>query len=461
MSESAGNRARSLHKLRINWGEVAVIVGGLATAAASATLAYVILALWALRGAKCALQALALSLLITMSNPALIEDVGNVLRWIVVLSAAGRILVDTLRYKKIPQSVGVLILFFLVAFMLSLSTSYEAVLSVIKLCVFTLGAAAVILGFHLTRHEYVYWKSWFFTLSFAVITLSLPTYFFDEIGRYQNGIGFQGILNHPQAYGVFLAPTLAWITGALLFKEVKRDGLLLFLVGTGWLLLVATLARTALLSVCLGLLVTVIAGALARRRDWASTLRSLFLRKRSVPVLVACLMALVMIGVNYQSSISQFLLKYDGYSRALERQGYSAGSIAGALYGSRQFMITRSFENFKEHPWMGIGFGLASEQERFSVERTNFMNIPVNASVEKGFLPTAVLEEVGILGALFFFVFVISLIRPVVSTGSLTALWLLLTCILINLGEMVIFSFGGIGLYTWLMIGFARIFPAR
>ena len=442
--------------LKVNQLEVAAILATLGSAVVSANFVYVVLALWALRGVRSALQALTLSLLVTVSNPALVAEVGNVLRWVVMLTAAGRIFFDTFRYGKIPHSLSALFLFSSAVLLISLTSSYATTLSIFKVGVFTIGTSAVILGFHLNRGEHEYWTSWFFTLALTVIVLSIPTYFIEEVGRHKNGRGFQGILQHPQTYGVFLASTLSWLTGALLFREVKRNGLVLFTVAIGWLLLVATLARTAFLSVWLGLLAATIVAVLARRKDWALTLKRLFLGKWSVPFLVVSLMAVAGAAVGFQSTVSEFLLKYDGSALVLERQGYSASTIAGAMYGSRRNMIAQSFDNFEKHPWTGIGFGMASEQEEFLVERANYLNIPVRASIEKGFLPTAVLEEVGIFGAVFLLVFLLSLIRPVISHGSLAALWLILTCVIINMGEVVIFSFGGIGLYNWLMIGLSR-----
>jgi hypothetical protein len=83
------------------------------------------------------------------------------------------------------------------------------------------------------------------------------------------------------------------------------------------------------------------------------------------------------------------------------------------------------------------------------------MGLPISAPVEKGFLPTAILEEVGIPGALGFLGLFLTLLYRVYRTGDQPWAAVLLTSIFVNLGEALFFSLGGLGLYFWIWIGLA------
>ena len=68
---------------------------------------------------------------------------------------------------------------------------------------------------------------------------------------------------------------------------------------------------------------------------------------------------------------------------------------------------------------IGIGFGVASDRENFIVKESKNINIPLGASTEKEFLPTALLEEVGIVGTFLFLLFLFELMKPIIKFGDL------------------------------------------
>ena len=81
------------------------------------------------------------------------------------------------------------------------------------------------------------------------------------------------------------------------------------------------------------------------------------------------------------------------------------------------------------------------------------MGIPVSAPVEKGFLPTAILEEIGMLGTVLFLIFIAFLTNAVVEGSDIRWAGMYFGCLFVNVGEAVFFSVGGIGLLYWLLIG--------
>jgi O-antigen ligase len=118
-----------------------------------------------------------------------------------------------------------------------------------------------------------------------------------------------------------------------------------------------------------------------------------------------------------------------------------------AVFESRMPLIESSWRVFVQRPWTGIGFGTSIDPQ-FVANATLF-----SAPTEKGFLPTALLEEVGIIGALPFAVFLIAFFVHYWKIRNIIALGMMACLLLLNLGEMMFFALGGMGLYSWSLIG--------
>jgi hypothetical protein len=127
-------------------------------------------------------------------------------------------------------------------------------------------------------------------------------------------------------------------------------------------------------------------------------------------------------------------------------------SIGDAFQLSRLELIDQSMENFRKNPMMGIGFG-APSSEFSHVEE--FGGITISARAEKGFLPAAILEETGIIGALWVSALLFVIVATQLKNGSAVLLWPMLAGIMMNLGEAMFFAMGGLGLFVWMMIGLA------
>ena len=80
-----------------------------------------------------------------------------------------------------------------------------------------------------------------------------------------------------------------------------------------------------------------------------------------------------------------------------------------------------------------------------------FKGIPVSAPIEKGILPLAILEEVGVFGFIFFMIWILILIRLAIN-NSFRTLIVLLTILLFNLGEAGLFSANGYGMLYLIVI---------
>jgi hypothetical protein len=86
---------------------------------------------------------------------------------------------------------------------------------------------------------------------------------------------------------------------------------------------------------------------------------------------------------------------------------------------------------------------------------TYFYGIPISAPVEKGFLPTAILQEGGVLGGGLLTLIIALLSRRAWRNTDLRWRAMFVACLAINAGECVFMSPGGIGMFDWLLLGLA------
>jgi hypothetical protein len=423
---------------------MAAIIGFQLLGPEAATITYVGLAAWALRGAGSSIQALTLAWLVTFLNPAIFpgSDHALILRWLVVGTAFGRVTLNVLMAlaPTVPSPIVPLLAFVAVAAAASVVTSHILSISVFRLLTFLIGSFTVLCAFHQSGHKLAQCHDWF-TALFAVVILASAPLMFHEVGSWYTG-WLQGILNHSQAYGVFLAMAVAYATGRFLF-DGHRSWWLLAVAVAGIVSLFESQARVGALALFGGLALAVL---IQLFRHVVNPVRF-----RLPKVILALtpffgMIILIFVAVGYvPGPLHDFVYKYN------------ASDLASAFEQSRGFLIDRSIENFRENPILGIGFGIPSDPELLRIRRDPLLGVPVSVPIEKGFAPTALLEENGVVGGFAFAIFLIVLLRPAFAIESMAPLWLALTGLMVNLGEALIFSFGGMGMLVWLMLGFSRV----
>ena len=399
------------------------------------------LAAYALRGTRQTLEAFTvLTLLLLLGNSYI--SLG---RWLVLFACFGRIAWDTIMEDApFPPILVPVSLFSLTIFVFAFLVSYIPAVSVLKIVTFYMGLATIMTAFYRTPHLRNYWFSWFFTLAMFIILASVPLFGF-PYGYRKTGTGFQGILSHPQTYGIVAAIITALFTGLILFNN-KRSNLLVFAALLGWVGIFTSQARTSLLATVVGLLLSICIGSLLNDK-WRSAVGNAFSGSKILVVVVTALSVAILMGPAIQDGVKKFLLKDDGDA-----------SVVASLQDSRGGLIELSMQNFYGQPITGIGFGVPSDPSRLHI-KTGPFGLPTGASVEKGFMPSAVLEETGLAGAFLILYIIFSLFRPVLRHGGMTILWVMLVCLIVNGGEMVFFAIGGgTGAYLWLMLGFCHFF---
>src|ERR1039457_3751889 len=189
------------------------------------SLVYAAICILALLGPKQAIQALAINYVMLPRNPVLYHLPGEVswLRWIILLVAGLRVL--PLISKCVLRILLYLFLFYLVVVGLAWMESPNFIISLLKITIFTSGVAVKLTAFScLDKLELEDFKKWFFCLIAALLILSLPTLFISSIGFARNGRGFQGLLNHPQAFALLVVPIATYMVAELLLKK-ERSGI--------------------------------------------------------------------------------------------------------------------------------------------------------------------------------------------------------------------------------------------
>ncbi len=86
------------------------------------------------------------------------------------------------------------------------------------------------------------------------------------------------------------------------------------------------------------------------------------------------------------------------------------------------------------------------------VTREPVFGLPVGASIEKGNMYSAILEEIGFAGFLLFAGLLVVLLNSICRSGQLEMVWLFFCALLVNIGEAVLFSPNGIGLLVWMLV---------
>lgn len=405
---------------------------------------FLLLAAWALREPRAGIEALTLSWLALYLNPGLyaLSEHATTLRWLVVTAAFTSATTAAVRTGAgVPKAWIWVVAFVVVAGVLSACTSYAPTISLLKLLSFFVATTTVLFSFHLARRDDDYWDVWFPTFFVVVLLVSFPLIVRDA-GYVVNQRGFQGILNQPQAYGIFIAPFLAWLASSLALGQ-KRGAIYSVSIVLAVVSLWATQSRTAGIAVVAGLIVALSARLPRRPRPALPSLQSM---ARQFLLASLVLVTGILNATDLERRLRSFVLK-----------GEISSSITESLDASRGAVVERSWANFVERPVLGNGFGVGSDQASFEVSRDALFRLPVEAPIEKSLVITAVLEEVGLVGSFFWLALVASVVRPILARGApVPVATLAFSALAVNLGENVFFSVGGMGLLVWLLLGAAQ-----
>jgi hypothetical protein len=282
---------------------------------------------------------------------------------------------------------------------------------------------------------------WFF---FIIALISFALHFVPVIGYAHDGRGLQGILNHPQLFGVIFSILSSALLIFLLNQKIfSLKTIFLFTVFIFYLMLTfLSASRTALFSFFFSVLIFIFCSIFFKKQNFFKTY-NFFGNKNFRYLSILVVLFSIFFYINYYNFFFDFFDK-----------GQSATNILEAYSMSRLIAIEPVIQNIKTSWLTGIGFGLPSFKT-FSSYNEISLEFLSSFSYEKGNLFLLVVEELGVLGFLIFISWLFFLIRvPILSSNNI-ALIVIINILLSNLGEAVLFSTGGLGLLTLILLSWA------
>lgn len=424
---------------------------------------YFILFVWACTSTEGALKALCVSYFALIANHAIVPKnfAFGPGRLILLFIMFGRVLYDAqlTGYPLLRRAhTTALFVFSAVCIGLAAINQYFFVISTLKVVSFTLGAASCLIASDMLRRSASDLTCWFYSIivltaciGFATIPLGISQNMFSL--NYTGVSLFNGPFWHSQTLGPVSAMMLIYLACVYLFTPYRCRWLSLPLAVVLLYFLYRSASRTALVAMLLGAGVLLVAGFLMHSRR-GQKLRMNLSRSSLVGLMVGSIVLAVFADVFTGGSLSSkalsFAIKYDRSSAYGE-----SGLSSEELMSTRQAQIDSMIHTFKQTPITGISFG-TSLDPIFAANATY-----LTAPTEKGFLPLAVLEETGIIGAFFFAIFLFCMVRYLIAERSLPALGVFATFLGANMGEMMFFSFGGQGGFMWLIVAGAILLGDR
>jgi hypothetical protein len=404
----------------------------------TAEISFFIIAGYALLGKQQALQALVLLFLFTTLNDKIAPSVEfiSLLRYIVIFSAFFSIF---LRANFLKYNLTALYTLCFAVFIIIHSMFFSSVIevSVLKIISCTIVMITLLKAWgELNELEYDRMKKWVERFILFILLSSLPFLLIPEVGYEKNNIGFQGVLNHPQAFGILAALSAAIFFG-IFFEKIKFSWSLISILFLILWLVFLSKARTAGMAIFFSLFITVIIN-FSKKNFYLSTSqynRLLFF------------IFLFLIFFLLLNSDSLYVFK-NFISKSNEEE---ISSVLNYYFQSRKILLDPMFENINKNFITGIGFGISSDPLSMDIEKDPFLNLAIGAPYEKGTLFIAVLEELGIFGFILFVIWIFILLYRA-TINSFSSLLVLTTILLINIGEAILFSPGGTGLILIILL---------
>lgn len=337
------------------------------------------------------------------------------------------------------------LVFIAVATILTSLTGYYVHISLLKLFNYTVVTSAIFAGMEVMRVRRSDLCEWYMTLIVVAVTLGLASF---PLGIAYNAKAlvrqgamsyFNGPFYHSNTLGPFAAMMSLYLMCVFLFGPYRNR----WICGPLLLILVyfMRISQSRTSFAALGVSTVVLIGltfVLTRRRSIVlrlNTHRSWIIAGVFVAVFGVMTLDLAT-GRRLTNAVTQFVNK-GGRSETVDLD---------QVLSSRMGRINLSLANFRTSPLIGIGFEVSTD-EYFKANASLF-----NAPVEKGFLPTAVLEQSGVIGAAVFVIWLLTLASYLASRLNVPGLVMLCGFLTVNFGEVMFFGVAGHGGFGWLLM---------
>lgn len=337
----------------------------------------------------------------------------------------------------------------------SILSGWYTQIALLKLFNFWSCVSAILMGTAVLRHRRIDVSEWFVALIVSASVFGIASLVLGEGTNFmrfrdaQNVVSsdlFNGAFLHPNCHAMYASLFTVFLSCLFLLAPYRHRTLVLPMIGLWFVFMAFSQSRSSIISTLVPLLALVVYARPRLKRN-AVTMRTNVKRSTLVVLGIAAVMAAVVVDLGTDRLLTRKLVTFFNKSNTSESLDFDVNK---ALQ-SRRALIEFSWNNFRDSPLHGIGFGVA-KTEYFVKNATLF-----TAPSEKGFLPTAILEEGGILGAGAFLIFITTFFGVFVVERNVPAVVVCLAFLVSNLGEVAIFAPGGAGGFGWIMVGAASI----
>ncbi|MBD8897432.1 O-antigen ligase family protein [Rhodanobacter sp. DHG33] len=430
-----------------------LVLAGYIASSATGLLSLFLLSLYAMLGRAQAIQALALSWLLSVLSPgiAVQPNVAAVGRFAVEAGAMLSVVMAGMRSSGVQSSMirGSVFATLLLGggiIVHSLFFSEMPAVSLLKAISWTVTVCTLLAAWEGLRYQdRLRLERQLFGGLVVLMLVSLPL-LPTTLGYLKNGAGFQGILNQPQAFGLTVGLLAAWAGGRILAeRKVVTSNVVIFSIAV--ISVILSQARTAGLALILALIVSVVVGPwIARRRrgDFVPGFRNRRIQLAVVLVLIGAIGAGPLLG----KVVHTYIVKRGTTTNLDEVYDNSRGKL-----------IIPMLANIAERPFQGIGFGIDPDSDDFVIQRDPLFGLPIGAPVENGNIYIAAWEQLGIFGLIAVLVWIWMLLRRAVRRGGMIAMMVCMTALLENMGEATLFSPSGMGMLVLILITWATSVP--
>lgn len=422
---------------------------------AGSLLCFAVLGFMVVQSPASAFKAVAICYLGLMLNQALVPKtiVWTPGRLVLPLIALFRFSLDLMSMRRSlfsRTSYVALVGYVAVMALCSILSGWYTSIALLKLFNFWAVVSSIFAGLVVLRAARIDLSEWFVSLvlaaalfGFLSIALGVQKNYY---GDAEGGRLFNGAFLHPNCHSIYASQFVVYLASILMLGKYRNVWVTLPLIAVWATFMTMSEARTSVGASLAGLLVLfVFTKPTQNRAGWRLRVNL----SRSTIWVCVVLAVITAFGADAAlgGSVRRSLVSFFNKGGGIEATDIDATQVLA----SRTGMIERSWINFQDSPIYGIGFQVAKTD--FFVRNATWLTAPA----EKGFLPTAVLEEGGILGATAFVLFLLAYISELWRERSTPALAMFATFLACNMTEVSIFSPGGSGAFGWIMVGASLI----
>ena len=263
----------------------------------------------------------------------------------------------------------------------------------------------------------------------------------DGYGQIVDATDFSGLFNgvtwHSQELGTIAALLNAFLLSDYLCNFQRGNRLYQLLLVCIPILIYKSSSRAGLIAYLLSITLTILFFNRERRVSQGK-------KARAITSLVL-LILIATIGIVLTPGAGKRMEAFLRKTQDVELMGGDR-SLAEDLTHSRMGLVEKGMANFRKKPLIGNGFQVSEEMQFWDKDK---MGLILSAPIEKGVLPVMILEEGGVIGAIFFLAFLFAVYVKYLRLRFTCFLSTFSVFLFLNSAEATYFSTAGGGGILW------------